>query len=180
MGHHQPTYAAIPKLWELQERDVVITDDILGAGGFGQVVRGLWLQQVPVAVKIAAFTDSYDQMDFDNESEIWYSLTHPRILPLFGLIRKGSEWRFVSPIMENGDAKAFLANIPPGPDRQAKALVLVSVHLRDIAEGMAFLHQKDVIHADLKPGQVLVNKYLRGVLTDFGVSKLEAGVLYFK
>ena len=47
--------------------------------------------------------------------------------------------------------------------------------LRDVAEGMAFLHDKhDSVHRDLKSGNVLLdreNGLLRGKIGDFGMSK---------
>ena len=47
--------------------------------------------------------------------------------------------------------------------------------LRDVAEGMAFLHDKhDSVHRDLKSGNVLLdreNGLLRGKIADFGMSK---------
>jgi serine/threonine protein kinase len=43
--------------------------------------------------------------------------------------------------------------------------------LCDIAEGMAYLHDQDVFHRDLKSHNVLITDDCRAVLTDFGLSK---------
>jgi serine/threonine protein kinase len=43
--------------------------------------------------------------------------------------------------------------------------------LCDIAEGMAYLHDQDVFHRDLKSHNVLITDDCRAVLTDFGFSK---------
>lgn len=46
----------------------------------------------------------------------------------------------------------------------------------DIVHGLAFMHQKDVAHCDMKPANILVeqgqNGRLRCVLTDFGIAQL--------
>ncbi|KXS16950.1 kinase-like protein [Gonapodya prolifera JEL478] len=158
-------------LWEVKESDVLITEETLGGGGIGTVVRGLWQGQIDVAVKTVRFVEGYSEKEFNREARIWYNMSSPRVLPLFGIVTKGSDWRFLSPIMENGGAKTYLRQFPPGPQRNEKALSL----LRDIAEGMEYLHGRKVVHADLKPEQVLVNKHGRGVVTDFGFSKLDRG-----
>jgi serine/threonine protein kinase len=48
--------------------------------------------------------------------------------------------------------------------------------LQDAAEGLAYLHENDIVHGDIKGLNALVGPYQRVVLCDFGLSKLESTV----
>ncbi|KZP17721.1 kinase-like protein [Athelia psychrophila] len=51
-----------------------------------------------------------------------------------------------------------------------------------VAEGLNYLHSKDVIHADLHPGNILIHNNGHPCLTDFGLSSINAefaGTSYF-
>lgn len=45
----------------------------------------------------------------------------------------------------------------------------------DIANGMAYLHSRDVIHRDLKPSNILLTRDHRAKIADFGMSIANAG-----
>jgi len=44
----------------------------------------------------------------------------------------------------------------------------------DIAQGLAYLHEMIVTHSDLKSDNVLISQDRRGLLTDFGISRMES------
>ncbi|KAJ3316442.1 hypothetical protein HDU93_004425, partial [Gonapodya sp. JEL0774] len=70
--------------------------------------------------------------------------------------------------MPNGDAMSYLRKSTSPEDRQLKALKL----LHGLACAMKYLHDMYIIHADLKPPQVLVDKDGECRLTDFGFAKI--------
>lgn len=43
---------------------------------------------------------------------------------------------------------------------------------KDIAEGLSYLHDKNIIHGDIKPSNVLVSSKYRCKLSDFGISSI--------
>lgn len=48
-------------------------------------------------------------------------------------------------------------------------------HLRDVAEGMAYLESMKIVHGDLKASNILVDGD-RAVISDFGLSRIRSGV----
>ena len=79
---------------------------------------------------------------------MWKSLSHPNVLELLGASSALSEppWFFVSPYMKNGSLVSYLKGLP-----SLESVDLLKM-MREIAEGMAYLHSREVLHGDLKVG----------------------------
>ncbi|KAJ7926315.1 kinase-like domain-containing protein, partial [Mycena leptocephala] len=137
-------------------------------GGFGDIWRGLVRGQ-GVCVKIMRIFEESDIQavlkEFSREALIWRQLCHPNVLPFFGLYYLGTRLCLVSPWMENGHIMKFLTNKnPTNTDRLSLIL--------DIALALQYLHEKDVVHGDLKGLNILVTPSGRACIADFGVSTI--------
>ncbi|KXS16785.1 RNI-like protein [Gonapodya prolifera JEL478] len=155
--------------WWLNPEDVIWSKEHkLGEGGFGDVYRGLFRGVTPVAVKVLRLSrqDAPDKVRmFLSETETWWKLrNHANVLNLFGASLDPS--LLVSPLCQNGDAQHYLKRNP-----KANRVKLLS----DIARGMAFLHAENIVHADLKPLNILIGDDGQGLVADFGSSKQEKG-----
>ncbi|KAJ7586602.1 kinase-like protein, partial [Mycena floridula] len=108
--------------------------------------------------------------DFSREVIIWSQLSHPNVLPLYGIYyldhRETSQACIVSPWMEHGNLLKFLATAPEQVNRSSLIL--------DIASGLQYLHEQTIIHGDLKALNVLVTPSLRACIMDFGLSTIAA------
>ncbi|KAF9441923.1 kinase-like protein [Macrolepiota fuliginosa MF-IS2] len=97
---------------------------------------------------------------------MWAHLSHVNILPFYGIFcldEAAQRLCLVSPWMKDGNLGEYLEHYPNAP-----RILLV----RDIIEGLLYLHQMSIAHGDLKTNNVLVSDDGRTLLTDFGLSTL--------
>ncbi|KAF8186920.1 kinase-like domain-containing protein [Mycena galopus ATCC 62051] len=149
--------------------DLQIMGHQVAAGAFGDIFRGLIRGQVVVSVKIMRiFLDAEVRAAaraFGREALIWRQLSHPNLLPFFGLYYLETRLCLVSPWMSNGNVLKFLENVLP-PDTVRFSLML------DVAMGLEYLHENQVVHGDLKGMNVLVTPSRRACVADFGLSSI--------
>ncbi|CAE6411683.1 unnamed protein product [Rhizoctonia solani] len=140
-------------------------------GGSSDIYRGQLKDGTGVAVKVLRFSvQSFSETsesirDAARELHTWSKCDHPNVLPLYGLVTFRSRIGMVSPWMSEGTMPCYL-----------KANPKASRH--DLAR-LAYLHEKGIIHGDLKGTNVLVSKEGTPVLTDFGNATLRDRTLKF-
>ncbi|KAI0078097.1 kinase-like protein [Panus rudis PR-1116 ss-1] len=140
-----------------------------GGGGFADIFPAD-LGGARVALKrLRVFQISTDQEAFFREALVWRQLRHPYILPFWGVDRISFRPHLcmVSPFMENG-------NIIQCSKRLAviKADIPREPWLLEVAKGLAYLHQEQVIHGDLRGANILIDEDLHVRLSDFGLASL--------
>ncbi|KAF7360303.1 Protein kinase domain-containing protein [Mycena venus] len=117
----------------------------VAAGGFGDIWKGVVHGQ-NVSVKMTRFFRDADVkaalQEFGREALIWRQLSHPNLLPFFGLYYLDQRLCLVSPWMSNGNVLEFLRDAPARIDRLSLIL--------DVAKGLEYLHKMHVVHGDLK------------------------------
>ncbi|KAG8896588.1 hypothetical protein FRB99_008821 [Tulasnella sp. 403] len=96
------------------------------------------------------------------ELMIWSQLNHRNISPLLGYFLHPTI-AFMMPFYDNGTVLDYVMA------KQPNYAVRHSL-VEDIAEGLAYLHSRNVIHGDLKHDNVMVDNNVRAVLIDFGLS----------
>ncbi|KAH7908821.1 kinase-like domain-containing protein [Hygrophoropsis aurantiaca] len=103
--------------------------------------------------------------DYAREAAIWSHLSHPNLLPFYGIFYTDEKSRIalVSPWMEHGDLKQYLRKVP---DAKYESLAM------DISLGIEYLHTRTpkVIHGDLKPNNIYVTPSGTACIGDFGLS----------
>ncbi len=143
--------------------------EVLGKGGMGIVYKAKQrkLNRV-VALKtiLAGHLANKDQIDrFRLEAEASARLDHPGIVPVFE-IGEENEVVFFSMGFIDGESLAQRLRANTLAPRDAALVV------KQLAEAVAYAHQANVVHRDLKPGNVLLDESGQPKITDFGLAKL--------
>ncbi|KAF8172259.1 kinase-like domain-containing protein, partial [Mycena galopus ATCC 62051] len=109
------------------------------------------------------------------EVHVWSPLKHKNIVPFIGVCQDLAPWPvLISPFYDFGHIGTYLRNHPEA-NRQHLAKEFSNFHLPqvlDVASGLDFLHANDIVHGDLKPQNVLVDKQGTARICDFGISKI--------
>lgn len=148
---------------------------LLGRGGMGEVYEARDLRlHVTVAVKTIRQRDGPDVGLLDRlrrEVQLARAVTHPYVCRLFDFHEgEGPAGPIAFITMEFLDGETLADRLRNGPLRPREALVL----LEQMAEGLAAIHAKDLVHRDFKPGNVMLvqdRTGLRAVITDFGIAR---------
>lgn len=149
-----------------------LVDRFLGRGGMADVYRA-WdtIERRRVALKVLREDlrdDPAFPKQFRKEAIILDSLRHRNIVRYYGL-EEGSGQVFV--VMEYIDGESLqklLAKLSPLTPEQALAL------LEPICAALSYAHGQvghPILHCDLKPANILIERTGRVVLTDFGIAR---------
>jgi serine/threonine protein kinase len=146
----------------------------IGSGGMSTVYIAYQpgLERL-VALKVLpeAFTQHPKIMErFAQEARIIARLEHPSIIPIYDFVNEKGRAYLTMRYVQAGTVKEILRK---GPISLAGA----SKILDDIASALDYAHERGVIHRDVKPANILVDKDGRAYLTDFGIAKLVEGTM---
>ena len=128
----------------------------LARGGFGVVYRGTHrIMEEEHAIKIQSKINA-------REVKTLSGCKHPNILPLLYAFTQGKQMYMIHPLLQN-DLRNFIL---------LKTSVETKIHIfQGILDGMNYLHDKGVIHLDLKPANILIDEQHNAVIADFGLAK---------
>jgi len=140
----------------------------LGAGGMGEVYRARdarLSREVAIKALPAEFAQDPERLArFEREAKLLASLSHPNIAGIYGLEEAGGA-RYLA--LEFIAGESLDARLGRGPLPLEEALDVA----RQIAAGIEAAHEKDVIHRDLKPGNVMLSTSGTVKVLDFGLAK---------
>ena len=109
---------------------------------------------------------------FRREARALARLSHPNIVPVYDCVEEGGQVALVMRLIE-GKSLRDLLNAAPDPGEKSGTLsVHLTVHIgRSIAAALAKAHSENIVHRDIKPGNILVMEDGGVLLTDFGIAK---------
>jgi Tol biopolymer transport system component len=140
----------------------------LGAGGMGEVFRARDPRlERDVAIKAlpAAFAGDAERLArFEREAKLLASLSHANIAGIHGLEEAGGAHYLALELVEG---ETLAARLQRGPLPLDEALEVA----KQIAAGVEAAHENDVVHRDLKPGNVMLTPAGDVKVLDFGLAK---------
>ncbi len=187
----------LPKGYLLQNGKYKL-NEVIGQGGFGITYKGIWYTEVkgslgamrtevPVCIKEYFFKDycvrdpqsdlvkvhsDTGKLLFDKfkeklikEAKILSEVHHPYIVNVLEVFEENNTAYIAMEYIAGSSLKDKLAKEGTLPENE----VLRYIH--QIGDALQFVHQKNILHLDIKPSNIIIDKNNNARLIDFGVSK---------
>ncbi|XP_063073822.1 uncharacterized protein LOC134464282 [Engraulis encrasicolus] len=144
--------------------------ECIGRGSFGSVYKGSYQGQ-PAAVKVIQIGDNQVTT---NELMIPRSLCHPNIVQMMACSISETRILIANEYIDGPNLHNILHRVTPVKLQQQDKL---SVAL-DISMAVEYIHDRGVIHQDLKPANIMVaSSSKRAYLTDWGLANMRDSVM---
>lgn len=104
---------------------------------------------------------------FRREAQALKKLNHPNIVPFYGLYQEDDLNFFLEMFIDGPNLKDILRRIP---DHKLK-IEEVLIFIKGICSALGYAHANGIIHCDIKPGNVMVDRGGTVYLVDFGIAR---------
>ena len=141
----------------------------IGQGGMAEVylAHDILLDR-NVAIKMLRDQFAADKAlleQFRREAKSAARLEHPYIINIYDVVSEGDKEYIVMEYAEGITLKEYLQN----NKLSLNAVLEIGVRL---ADALQHAHSRNIVHCDIKPQNILVDKYLNPKITDFGIAKM--------
>ena len=141
--------------------------ELIAQGGMGVVYKARQCRlgrTVAIKMILAGQLASDEEVQrFFREARAAGGLDHPAIVPVYEVGRCDGQHFFSMGFVDGG---SLADEVRDGPVDQQRAVR----HVLAISEAVAYAHEHGVIHRDIKPGNVLIDKDGKLRITDFGLA----------
>ena len=145
---------------------------LIGQGGAGAVYeatdtmldRAVAIKEVPVAPG-----SDGDQVRerFQREARLTAHLKHPNIVGIYDLVEEGGKLYIVMEYVSGHSLEHVMAETP-----KAEWWERFFPTLRECAGVIDYVHQKGIVHGDIKPGNIMVERDGHPKILDFGLARI--------
>jgi serine/threonine protein kinase len=182
LGEPQETVAPAPVLNQMQVgsvlRDRFLLKDVIAEGTMGTVYKAMDRRMAEtgeekpfVAIKVlnARLSRNADALRaLQQEAAKGRCLSHPNIVRFIDLDREGDEYFLVMEWLEGRS----LAKILDSDKGNSLDLATTMDIIRQVGRALTYAHQLGVVHADVKPGNLIISPDGTVKLIDFGVARV--------
>ena len=149
----------------------------LGSGSYGSVykAKNLIMDNIVAIKAIEKVQDNMvDDLEIKNEIDILKSLSHPNIVKIYEFFDTALYYYLVTEYCKKGELFSYITN-----EYNEKQL---SVLFYQVFSGLCYLHEKKILHRDLKLENLMISEIEKDVVTgdeyfwikiiDFGTAKI--------
>lgn len=147
----------------IYSKDLTERGPLSSSGAQGEVFKAVWKRMIPVAIKENKSGDWAG--DLTAEMQLFLDLHHPHVVACYGILKEQNEGKTVNSIVtercstsldhflkDNGNWTCFR-----GSDRLSQINLQKSIILLHVSQGLSKLHDMNVLHRDIKCGNVLLD-----------------------
>lgn len=164
---------SVTEQWVRENWDI---RDSLGKGYFSEVWMGTQVvtgaRRAVKVVDKGRFTSFQAKngslLSLKDEAEVLMGLSHPGIVRVYEWFETAAHLYVVMELLEGGDLLDFVVSQGCLPEDEARRL------FQELCDAIAFLHEKDVVHRDIKPDNILLtgtDSQMHVKLADFGLAR---------
>ena len=148
----------------------------LGRGAMGVVYRAEDpLLNRTVAIKtILMSADAGERAEYEarfyQEAKAAGGLNHPSIITIYDIGREGDTAYMAMELLDGSELRELMK-------RGRVALLLALEIMAQVADGLAFAHERGVVHRDIKPANVMVIRGRHAKIMDFGIARMRLSAI---
>lgn len=140
----------------------------IGSGGMGQVLKGFAPNGTPVAIKkiLPQFVADIEfRSRILSEIEFLKKLDHGSVVKVYDYFEMDGNLFIVMELVEGLNIEQYVEANGAIPYEKAMEYMI------KILDAMQYVHEKNIVHRDIKPGNIMLRKDGSICLLDFGVAK---------
>lgn len=148
--------------------------DTIGSGGFGVVYLAVdtWIEK-QVAIKVP-HQQTADLAELLKEPRLLATLDHPNIVNVITAEKRDSLFYIVMEYVEGESLEEVLKREKLLDTRRTYEITA------QLCKGIDYAHSHSIIHRDLRPANILINRRGEAKIADFGTSRLLENIPYAK
>jgi serine/threonine protein kinase len=154
-----------------------VLETVLGKGGMGLVYSAIDRRKEEardpnprVALKVLSADFQRHPQSFialQREARKAQTLAHPNVVTVFDFDRDGDAVYMTMELLQGRTLDSMVREVRGKGVGRDVALPII----RGIAEGLAYAHRKNLVHSDLKPGNVFITEDGTAKILDFGIAR---------
>ena len=157
--------------WEIDRRTIVLVRNLMSTDIF-EVWEGLLNETIPIAVKTPK-PGKIAIVDFLQTANLMKKMQHQNIIQLYGVCTKKEPVYIVTEFMKHNTLLEYLC----GEGRSLKLPQLIDM-ASQVAAGMAYLEEQNIVHRDLSAKNILIGEGLICKVANFELASQTSEGIY--
>lgn len=140
--------------------------EVIGVGGFAQVHAAYDRETGAKAAVKTIYKGSEPDSFLQREITILRQLRHPHIVNMLDIFESSESYQIVMEFLSGGSLYDKMNEKDEFDETEVRQL------MRQILDGLAYIHSNGIVHRDLKPENILLTSDCKVKIVDFGLSRL--------